>query len=200
MLKGTAGAGPGWFSGQQSRLVAAPGGLSESKRYFSTCHFSFALFIYSEFAGYELAADSNAPTFYALFFTLFFHNMSFVSEFKEFISKGNVLDLAVGVIIGGAFGKIVSSLTDDIIMPIIGLIVGKIDYSTIALGPMKVGLFINAVLNFLIIAFCVFLLVKAANRFKRPIAVVEVVPAAPVATKDQELLTEIRDALRSSRS
>jgi large conductance mechanosensitive channel len=121
--------------------------------------------------------------------------MGFVSEFKEFISKGNVLDLAVGVIIGAAFGKIVSSLTDDIIMPVLGLIVGKVDYSTIALGPMKIGLFINAVLNFFIIAFCIFLVVKAANKFKRPVAVVEVV--APVATKDQVLLAEIRDALRN---
>jgi large conductance mechanosensitive channel len=123
--------------------------------------------------------------------------MSIVSEFKEFISKGNVLDLAVGVIIGAAFSKIVSSLTDDIIMPVLGLVVGKMDYSTIVLGPMKLGLFINAVLNFFIIAFCIFLVVKAANKFKRPAPVVEVV--VPVATKDQELLTEIRDALRVNR-
>jgi large conductance mechanosensitive channel len=116
--------------------------------------------------------------------------MSVVAEFKEFISKGNVLDLAVGVIIGAAFGKIVSSLTDDIIMPVLGLVVGKMDYSTIVLGPMK------AVLNFFIIAFCIFLVVKAANKFKRPAQVVEVVP---VATKDQVLLTEIRDALRANR-
>ncbi|MGI4824031.1 MAG: large conductance mechanosensitive channel protein MscL [Janthinobacterium lividum] len=122
--------------------------------------------------------------------------MSIVSEFKEFISKGNVLDLAVGVIIGAAFGKIVSSLTDDILMPVLGLVVGKMDYSTITLGPMKIGLFINAVLNFFIIAFCIFLVVKAANKFKRPAQVVEVVP---VATKDQVLLTEIRDALRANR-
>ncbi|RZJ58165.1 MAG: large conductance mechanosensitive channel protein MscL [Hymenobacter sp.] len=121
--------------------------------------------------------------------------MSVVSEFKEFISKGNVLDLAVGVIIGAAFGKIVSSLTDDIIMPVLGLVVGKVDYSTIVLGPMKVGLFINAVLNFFIIAFCIFLVVKTANKFKRPAPVVEVV--APTATKDQVLLTEIRDALQA---
>jgi large conductance mechanosensitive channel len=121
--------------------------------------------------------------------------MSVVSEFKEFISKGNVLDLAVGVIIGAAFSKIVSSLTDDIIMPVLGLVVGKLDYSTIVLGPMKLGLFINAVLNFFIIAFCIFLVVKAANKFKRPAPVVEVV--APVVTKDQLLLAEIRDALQA---
>ena len=124
--------------------------------------------------------------------------MSIVSEFKEFISKGNVLDLAVGVIIGAAFGKIVSSLTDDIIMPVLGLVVGKMDYSTIVLGPMKVGLFINAVLNFFIIAFCIFLVVKAANKFKRPAPVVEVVAPAPAPpTKEEVLLTEIRDALRA---
>lgn len=122
--------------------------------------------------------------------------MGFVSEFKEFISKGNVLDLAVGVIIGAAFGKIVSSLTEDIIMPLVGLATPNLDsYTKMMLGPMKVGLFLSAVLNFFIIAFCVFLIVKAANRFKRPAPVVE--PAAPVATKEQVLLTEIRDALRA---
>jgi len=125
--------------------------------------------------------------------------MSVVSEFKEFISKGNVLDLAVGVIIGAAFGKIVSSLTDDIIMPVLGLLVGKIDYSTVVLGPMKVGLFMNAVINFFIIACCIFLVVKAANRFKKKPTPV-VVAVAPVVTKDQELLMEIRDSLRTNRS
>lgn len=125
--------------------------------------------------------------------------MSILSEFKEFISKGNVLDLAVGVIIGAAFGKIVSSLTDDILMPILGLVVGKMDYSTITLGPIKVGLFINAILNFFIIAFCIFLIVQAANKFKRPATVVVVEPPTPVATKEEVLLTEIRDALRAQR-
>jgi large conductance mechanosensitive channel len=123
--------------------------------------------------------------------------MSIISEFKEFISKGNVLDLAVGVIIGAAFGKIVSSLTDDILMPLLGLVVGKMDYSTITLGPMKIGLFINAVLNFFIIAFCIFLIVQGANKLKRPAPVVVVEPPAPVATKEEVLLTEIRDALRT---
>ena len=122
--------------------------------------------------------------------------MSFVSEFKEFISKGNVLDLAVGVIIGGAFGKIVSSLTDDVIMPIVGLGLGHVDFSTISLGPMKVGLFINAVINFLIIAFIVFLIVKGANSVKKkpePVAVVN----DPTPTKEEVLLTQIRDALQT---
>lgn len=139
--------------------------------------------------------------------------MSFFSEFKEFVSKGNVLDLAVGVIIGAAFGKIVSSLTDDIIMPIIGLATGGIDfknwfvalngksYETIeqakAAGAATVnfGIFLNAVIYFFIIAFCVFLLVRFANRFKKP-AVVAVKPD-PAPTKEEVLLTEIRDALRS---
>ena len=123
--------------------------------------------------------------------------MGLVSEFKEFISKGNVLDLAVGVIIGAAFGKIVASLTEDIITPIIGLVVGKHDFSAIMVGPMKVGNFLNAVINFLIIAFIIFLIVKAANKLKKkPVEVVEV-PAGP--TTDQQLLMEIRDALRGGR-
>ena len=123
--------------------------------------------------------------------------MGFVSEFKEFVSKGNVLDLAVGVIIGAAFGKIVSSLTDDIIMPIIGIAVGEIDYSAIMVGPLKIGSFINAVLNFFIIAFCVFLIVRFANRFKKPTEVV--VATDPKPTNEELLLREIRDSLRANR-
>ena len=125
--------------------------------------------------------------------------MGFVSEFKEFISKGNVLDLAVGVIIGAAFGKIVSSLTDDVIMPVVGLATGKLgDYSHIMVGPMKIGLFMAAVLNFLIVAVCIFLIVKAANRMKK--APVEVVAVAAPPTTDQQLLMEIRDSLRTGRA
>lgn len=123
--------------------------------------------------------------------------MGLVSEFKEFISKGNVLDLAVGVIIGAAFGKIVSSLTEDIIMPVVGIALGRVDFSTIKVGPMKIGLFLNAVINFLIIAFVIFLVVKAANSIKKAPTVVVAVPAGP--TKDQELLMEIRDSLRTGR-
>ena len=89
-------------------------------------------------------------------------------EFKKFISKGNVVDLAVGVIIGGAFGKIVSSLVNDILMPIIGAIIGGIDFSdlSIKIGNAKImyGMFIQNVIDFLIIAFCVFLFVKAINK------------------------------------
>lgn len=123
--------------------------------------------------------------------------MGFVSEFKEFIAKGNVLDLAVGVIIGGAFGKIVTSLTDDMIMPVVGLATGQLgDYSKIMLGPMKVGLFISAVLNFFIIAFCVFMLVKLVNSFRRKEAAKPAPAVEPAPTKDQLILMEIRDALR----
>ena len=141
--------------------------------------------------------------------------MGFVSEFKEFIAKGNVLDLAIGVIIGAAFGKIVTTLTDDIIMPVIGLALGKVDfanlfiamngqhYATIAeakkagIGTINYGLFLNALINFLIIAFIIFMIVKAANRMKK--APVEVVAVAPAPTTDQQLLMEIRDSLRTGR-
>ena len=141
--------------------------------------------------------------------------MGFVSEFKEFIAKGNVLDLAIGVIIGAAFGKIVTSLTDDIIMPVIGLALGKVDfanlfiamngqhYATIAeakkagVGTINYGLFLNALINFLIIAFIIFMIVKAANKLKK--APVEVVAVAPAPTTDQQLLMEIRDSLRTGR-
>ena len=126
--------------------------------------------------------------------------MGFISEFKEFISKGNVLDLAVGVIIGGAFGKIITSLTDDIIMPIVGLIGGQPDFSAIHLGPIKIGLFINALVGFLILAVIIFFIVKGANSIKKkPVEVVAAPITPPPPTTDQQLLMEIRDALRSGR-
>lgn len=138
--------------------------------------------------------------------------MGFISEFKEFISKGNVLDLAVGVIIGGAFGKIVTSLTDDILMPILSLLTGGLDfkdwflalngttYKTLeeakkaGVATINYGLFLNAIITFLLMAFAIFWLVKIANRFKKP---QEVVAVDPGPTKDQVLLTEIRDSLRA---
>ncbi len=123
--------------------------------------------------------------------------MGFVSEFKEFISKGSVLDLAVGVIIGAAFGKIVSSLTDDIIMPVVGLALGHVDFSNIVAGPMKIGLFINAIINFLIIAVIIFFIVKGANSIKKKPEPVVVVNDPPAPSKEEVLLTQIRDALRS---
>jgi len=124
--------------------------------------------------------------------------MGLVSEFKEFISKGNVLDLAVGVIIGATFGKIVTSLTDDVIMPLVGAIGGQPDFSAIHLGPMKIGLFLNAVVGFLILAFIIFLIVKGANTMKKKPVEVVAVPAGP--TTDQQLLMEIRDSLRAGRA
>jgi large conductance mechanosensitive channel len=114
-----------------------------------------------------------------------------VEEFKKFIMRGNVLDLAVGIIIGGAFGKIVSSLVDDIIMPPIGLLLGKVDFanlfialdgnSYVSLAAAKAagaatwnyGLFINTLINFLIVSFAIFLLIKQVNRFQKPAAAEE---------------------------
>lgn len=121
--------------------------------------------------------------------------MSFLSEFKEFALKGNVMDLAVGVIIGGAFGKIVESLVGNVIMPIVGLAGGSPDFKGIVAGPVKIGSFIQSIVDFMILAFCIFLMVKAINmarqRFEKPAA-----PAAPPPPPPSEVyLKEIRDAL-----
>ncbi len=122
--------------------------------------------------------------------------MSVLKEFRDFAVKGNVLDLAIGVIIGAAFGKIVTSLVSDILMPLIGILLGKLDFSTLAVtvggASIKYGMFIQSVVDFVIVAFCIFLIVKQINRFKKkPEA------AAPVAPPEEvRLLTEIRDLLR----
>ncbi|WP_026769232.1 large conductance mechanosensitive channel protein MscL [Asinibacterium sp. OR53] len=138
--------------------------------------------------------------------------MGFVKEFKEFATKGNVMDLAVGVIIGAAFGKIVDSVVNDLIMPVVGIIF-KADFSNLyvalsdkitpgltlaeakKLGPVFAwGNFVTVVLNFIILAFVIFMLIKGMNRLKRK---EEAAPAAPPApTTSEKLLTEIRDALR----
>ncbi len=117
---------------------------------------------------------------------------SFIKEFKEFALKGNVLDLAVGVIIGGAIGAIVKSLVEDLITPLIGLLFGgQTDFSALMWGPLKIGAFLNAVINFLIIAFVLFLIIKAINKVvKKP----EAAPAGP--SNEEILLTEIRDLLK----
>lgn len=125
----------------------------------------------------------------------------FFEEFKEFISKGNVMDLAVGMIIGSAFTAIVTSLVDDMLMPLISAIIGGINLSNLTIkipwslngdNPIiHIGGFLQAIINFLIIAFCIFCIVKALNKF---IKKKEAAPAPP--TKDQELLTEIRDLLK----
>lgn len=118
-------------------------------------------------------------------------------EFKEFISRGNVIDLAVALVIGGAFTLIVKSLVNDIVMPIIGSFLGESFASmshTINGVDVKYGLFIQAIVNFFVIAFAVFMVIKAINKMKKK---KEEAPAAPPApTKDQELLTEIRDLLK----
>ncbi|MBP6798039.1 MAG: large-conductance mechanosensitive channel protein MscL [Luteimonas sp.] len=133
--------------------------------------------------------------------------MGMISEFKEFAMRGNVIDLAVGVVIGGAFGKIVSSLVDNLIMPFVGLLTGGVDFSRwawvlreasvdasgaeVPALTVGVGSFLNAVIQFVIIAFAIFLLVKAINRIhKKP----EAAPAEP--TEEVLLLREIRDSLK----
>ena len=124
--------------------------------------------------------------------------LELIKEFKEFISRGNVIDLAVGVIIGGAFTSIVKSLVDYIINPFIGLFIGGIDFSDLVFkvngATFKFGSFINAVINFLIIAFVVFLLVKFVNRFLIRKKKEEVVA---VAAPEVKLLEEIRDLLKT---
>jgi large conductance mechanosensitive channel len=124
--------------------------------------------------------------------------MRMLQEFKSFAMKGNVVDLAVGIVIGAAFGKIVSSLVGDLIMPILGTILGGVDFSGLALNvgsaSVKYGKFIQSGVDFLIIAAAIFLVVKLINRVNRE----EPKPAAPAAPPRQEvLLEEIRDLLKS---
>ncbi len=124
----------------------------------------------------------------------------FMKEFKEFISRGNVMDMAVGVIIGGAFTTIVTSLVEDIFMPLIGIISGGIDLTGLAItvngAVLKYGVFLQNVINFLIVAFCMFLVVKSINkmhdRLHKP---EEKVEEAPVDSDEVKLLKEIRDIL-----
>lgn len=130
--------------------------------------------------------------------------MSMLQEFKTFAMKGNVVDLAVGVIIGGAFGKIVSALVEQILMPPIGLAIGGVDFSQLKFiiasagadgkGEVAIGygVFIQAVVNFLIIAWALFIVIKAMNRLQKPAPP----PAAPATPEDILLLREIRDSLR----
>lgn len=132
--------------------------------------------------------------------------MSILSEFKAFAVKGNVVDMAVGIIIGAAFGKIVSSFVGDVVMPPIGLLIGGVDFSDLAITlkaaegdipavVLSYGKFIQTVLDFVIVAFAIFMGVKVINRLKREEAAAPAEPPAP--TKDQELLTEIRDLLKN---
>ena len=125
--------------------------------------------------------------------------MSFLKEFKEFAMRGNVMDMAVGVIIGGAFGKIVSSLVDDIMMPIIGVLTGGIDFSKISLmvgdAEVKYGMFIQNIIDFLIIAICIFVMIKAMNSLSTKKKEESAAPAEP--SNEEKLLTEIRDLINN---
>ena len=138
--------------------------------------------------------------------------MGFISEFKEFAMKGNVMDMAVGVIIGGAFGKIVTSLVNDVLMPVISLATGGIDftdlfvnlgegnYTTLAAAKeagaavLAYGQFIQNIIDFIIIAFCIFLMIKGMNKLKKK---EEPAPEAPKGPSQEELLAEIRDLLKN---
>ena len=142
-----------------------------------------------------------------------------LKEFKEFAVKGNMLDMAVGIIIGAAFGTIIKSLVDDVIMPPIGMMLGGVDFKEFfvllsdpaATGPyatlaaaqeagavtINYGLFINALISFLIVAFAVFMVVRSFNKMKREEEVVEEAPAEPEPTAEETLLTEIRDLLKA---
>ena len=130
--------------------------------------------------------------------------MKLVDEFKAFIMRGNVVDMAVGVIIGGAFGKIVTSLVNDIFMPIIGMILGNVDFTSLEIklgepvegaeqAAIKYGMFIQEIVNFLIISLCIFMFIKLIAKIQKK---KDETPApAPEPTKEEVLLTEIRDAL-----
>ncbi len=146
--------------------------------------------------------------------------MGFVKEFKEFAMKGNVMDMAVGVIIGGAFGKIVSSLVDDIIMPLVGKVLGNTDFTNLyavlaqpeagdlpagtslaaareaGASIFAYGAFIQNVVDFLIVAFCIFLMLKGINKMNRK-KEEPAEPAAPAGPTQEELLAEIRDLLKN---
>ncbi len=122
-------------------------------------------------------------------------------EFKAFISKGNVIDLAVAVILGGAFGAIVKSLVDDLIMPLIGILLGGVNFSALSLqvgeATLTYGNFIQAVINFLVIAFALFLIVRSYNNAKKKEAAAPAVPPAP--SNEEILLAEIRDLLKEKK-
>lgn len=134
--------------------------------------------------------------------------MSFISEFKEFAMRGNVIDMAVGVVIGGAFGKIVSSLVGDIIMPVVGVVTGGVNFTdlkitlkeavdTVPAVTINYGSFIQTMVDFLIIAFCIFCVIKALNTLKNKLPKEEeAAPAEPETPADIALLTEIRDLLK----
>jgi large conductance mechanosensitive channel len=119
--------------------------------------------------------------------------MSLVKEFKEFALKGNVVDMAVGIIIGAAFGKIVASLVGDVVMPPLGAMMGHEDFSSFVVpGNIRLGAFLNTVIDFLIVAVAIFIVVKLMNMVRH-----QAPPAPPAPTKQELLLTEIRDLLKA---
>lgn len=133
--------------------------------------------------------------------------MSMLQEFKEFAVKGNMIDMAVGIIIGGAFGTIVKSLVEDVIMPPIGMLLGGVDFSDIKIPlkaaangkdavTMNIGTFFNNIISFLIVAWAVFMLVKAINELKKRFEKEKAAAPPPGPTPTEALLTEIRDALK----
>ena len=131
--------------------------------------------------------------------------MSMMKEFKEFAMRGNVMDMAIGIIIGGAFGKIISSFVTDVMMPPIGMLLGGVDFTTLAITLkegaegvepvlIKYGVFINTTIDFVIIAFAIFMVIKAMNSMKKKEEEKPATPPAP--SKEEVLLAEIRDELR----
>ncbi|MCA9294754.1 MAG: large-conductance mechanosensitive channel protein MscL [Phycisphaerales bacterium] len=136
--------------------------------------------------------------------------MGFIGEFRDFAMKGNVVDMAVGIIIGGAFGTIVKSMVNDVIMPPIGMAMGKVDFSQLKIVLQKAdeandvaevaisyGLFINSVISFLIVAFCLFLVIKAMNNAKKRFEKEQEAAPPPAPPADVVLLTEIRDLMKA---
>ena len=129
--------------------------------------------------------------------------MGFIKEFKEFAMKGNVMDMAVGVIIGGAFGKIVSSLVDDVLMPLVGMVTGNVDFTKLSLkigegedaAVLNYGNFIQNTVDFLIVAFCIFLMLKGINKLNKKKEEAPA-PEEPKGPTQEELLAEIRDLLK----
>lgn len=135
--------------------------------------------------------------------------MSILSEFKAFAVKGNVVDMAVGIIIGAAFGKIVSSFVGDVVMPPLGVLIGGVDFTDLAITlkaaegdlpavVLAYGKFIQTVIDFLIVAFAIFMGIKVLNKLKREEAAAPEAPPAP--SKEQELLSEIRDLLKAQQN
>ena len=127
-----------------------------------------------------------------------------IQEFKEFIAKGNVVDMAVGVIIGSAFGKIVTSIVDDILMPLLGIVIGGIDFTNLSIkikdATVTYGVFIQNVIDFLIIALCIFFMVKAIDKITKKNKEEEKVEEAPKKEENRLLLEEIRDLLKEKQN